>query len=71
MVTPLETFTNMLSTLCIVCREGKKKERTEHLILYFYQMSYLRGAYSMTGWEDEINESIYERCGIGPCASVV
>ena len=26
----------MLSTLCIVCREGEKKERAEDLILHFY-----------------------------------
>ena len=37
MVTPPETFTDVLSTLCIVCREGEKKERAEGLILHFYQ----------------------------------
>ena len=37
MVTPPETFTDVLSTLYIVCREGKKKERAEGLILHSYQ----------------------------------
>ena len=32
------------------------------------EMSYLRGACGVTRWEDESNESVYERCGMGPCA---
>ena len=38
MKTPPETFTDVLSTLCIVCREGEKKERAEPLILHFYRI---------------------------------
>ena len=30
------------------------------------EISYLRGACSVTGWEGESNESVYERCGMGP-----
>ncbi len=33
------------------------------------EMSYLRGACGVTKWEDESNESMYERCGMGACAS--
>ena len=25
----------------------------------------------MTRWEGESNESVYERCGMGPCANAV
>ena len=35
------------------------------------EMSYLRGACGVTGWEGESNESVYERCGMGPCANRV
>ena len=33
------------------------------------EMSYLRKACCITRWEDENNESVYERCGMGPCAN--
>ena len=32
---------------------------------------YLRGAYGMTGWEGESNESMFEICRMGPCANEV
>ncbi len=32
-------------------------------------MSYLREACGVTRWESESNESVYERCGMGACAS--
>ncbi len=35
------------------------------------EMSYLRGACGVTRWEGESNESVYERCGMGTCASEV
>ena len=42
MVSPHETFTDVLSTLCIVCREGEKKERAEGFILHFYLIIIIR-----------------------------
>ena len=33
------------------------------------KINYLRGAFGVTRWEDESNESVYERCGMGPCAN--
>ncbi len=35
------------------------------------EMSYLRGACGVTRWEGESNESMYERCSMGACASRV
>ncbi len=35
------------------------------------EMSYLRGAYGVTRREGESNESVFERCGMGICASGV
>ena len=32
------------------------------------ERSYLRGACGLTRWEDE---SVYEKCGTGPCAKEV
>lgn len=34
-------------------------------------MSYLRGACGATRWEDESNETVYEKCGMGSCANVM
>ena len=31
------------------------------------EMSYLRGGCGVIRWEDEIYESVYERCGMKPC----
>ena len=36
MVSPPETFTDVLSTLCIVYREREKKEWSGVVIVYFY-----------------------------------
>ena len=36
MVSAPETFTDVLSTLCILCREGEKKERAGVVIVFFY-----------------------------------
>ena len=33
--------------------------------------SYLRGAYGVTRWEGDSNESVYERCGMGTSADGV
>ena len=33
--------------------------------------SYLRGVCGLLRWEDESNESVYERCGMGLCANAV
>ena len=35
------------------------------------EMGYLRGACDMTRWEGESNESMYEKCGMGPCVDGV
>ena len=35
------------------------------------EMSYLRGVYGVIRWEGEINESVYERCGMGTCENRV
>ncbi len=35
------------------------------------EMSYLRGACGVTRWKDESNESVYERCSMGDCATEV
>ena len=35
------------------------------------EMSYLREACGMTRWESESIESMYERCGMSPCANGV
>ncbi len=35
------------------------------------EMSYLRWACGVTRWEGESNESVYERCDMGACASGV
>ena len=35
------------------------------------EMSPLRGACGVTGWEYESNESVYERCGVGTCVNRV
>ena len=43
----IKTFTDGLSTLCRVCREGEKKERAEGLILHFYQKRLLESEESM------------------------
>ena len=32
------------------------------------EMSDLKGACGVTRWEGESNKSVYERCGMGPCA---
>ena len=36
MVTPPETFTDVLSTLCIVCREREKQERDGAVVVKKY-----------------------------------
>ena len=33
--------------------------------------SYLRGTCGVTRWEGESNESVYKKCGMGPCANGV
>ena len=35
------------------------------------KISYLRGVCSVTRWEGESNESVYERCAMRPCANGV
>ncbi len=35
------------------------------------ELSYLRGECRVTSWYGEINESVYERCGMGSCANGV
>ncbi len=35
------------------------------------EMSYLRGPCGVTGWDDESNENMYERCGMGSQANGV
>ena len=35
------------------------------------KMSYLRGACNVTRWEGDSNESVYKRCGMGPCVNGV
>ncbi len=35
------------------------------------KMSYLKGACGVTRWEDENNESVYERCSVGAYADGV
>ncbi len=35
------------------------------------EMSYQRGACGVTRWEGESNESVFERCVMGACASGV
>ena len=35
------------------------------------EISYLRGVYGLTRWEGESNESVYEKCDMGPCANGV
>ena len=35
------------------------------------EMSYTRGACGVTRWEDESNESLYERCGMSTCGEGV
>ncbi len=35
------------------------------------EMSYLRGACAVTSWDGESNESVYETCAMGACASGV
>ena len=45
--------------------------RTHQLRVCGVEMSYVRGACGVTRWEGESNESVYERCGMGPCADGV
>ena len=45
--------------------------RTQLLRVRGVEMSYLRGACGVTRWECESNESVYERCGMRPCANEV
>ena len=33
------------------------------------EISYLKGAGGVTRWESGSNQSVYERCGVGPCAN--
>jgi len=35
----------------------------------YIKVSFLRGACELTRWESESNESMYERCSVGTCAS--
>ena len=35
------------------------------------EMSYLRGVRGVTKWKDEKNQSVYEKCGMRPCANGV
>ena len=39
--------------------------------VYGVEISYLRGACGLTRWECESNESVYEKCGMGPCVNGV
>ena len=41
--------------------------RTQQPRVYAVDINYLRGA----RWEGESNESVYERCGMEPCANGV
>ena len=40
--------------------------RAQQLRVSAVEMSYLRGACGVTRWEDESNESVHERSGMGP-----
>ncbi len=39
--------------------------------MHAVEMSYLRGACGVTRWDEESNESLYERCGMGSQANGV
>ena len=39
--------------------------------MHAVEMSYLRRICGVTRWEDESNENMYERCGIGTCANEI
>ncbi len=45
--------------------------RAQQSRVHVVEMSYLRGARGMIRWEGESNESVYERCNMGACASGV
>ncbi len=45
--------------------------RGQQLRVCAVEISYLRGACGVTRWERESNERVYERCGMGACASGV
>ena len=54
---------NILSTL-MYGLETKKWNRAQQSRVHDVKMSYLRGPCCVTRWEDESNESVYERCCI-------
>ncbi len=53
---------------CVYMKIGNRVYQSR---VHTVEMSYLRGACGVTRWEGEINESVYERCGMGTCGSEV
>ena len=47
------------------------RNRAQQSRLRAVDMSYPRGVCGVTRRENESNESVYERCGMGPCANGV